>query len=414
MKVELGPDADGLVTSNFSLKYYSDSDLNTNLASGVTFSESTDTPGLYYSSDITIATEGDYTFVVTNTVDGYGNVTMPIVVTKASMGQIYDAVDTVEATLATVAADVAGLDGDTLTDIQASVDNVKSVVDNVSDLINNKSAELTFTGADETANLVVGDTVTGQTSGALGYVTASTFGTDTVVTLSGVVGEFTVGEEIAGTGTTTTGLDTATYSNTTVDSVMEFVSQIDAALQDGGSALQILEEDLANIMAGSEFLSDGTTANPLYDATNPGVATSAELQIALGQLQADIGNIDLTEVTSLIGTAADTTSGTLFGDLYLAKQVIDANKALLDTNATEVGLIKGYVDNLETRLGESADGADVSVWGDVNAIQAEIANGTYGLAAIQGQLDTIETKVDTANTNIDKILGGGIGATVFA
>jgi hypothetical protein len=414
VKIDTGPDLSGK-SGNFSLAYYNDANPTVNLASGVTFTEP-NADGIYFSSTITVANPGDYTFKITNTTDGLGNVSMPVIVTNASLDDIYNAVDTVEGTLATIAADVANIDGDSIAAVQTSISGLQRTVESIQDLINNKSATITFTGTDETSNLVVGETVTGQTSGALGYVTSSTFGTDTVVELTGVVGTFQTGEEISGTGTTTSGVDSVVESNTTIDSVMEFVNQIDAALQDGATGLAALEgftDDIENMLTGTEFLSDGSTPNPFYDATNPGVASSAEVQAALTTLQAAIGNIDLTDVTNLIGTNSDTVAGTLFGDLYLAKQAIDSNSSKLNAQDTEIGLIKGYVDDLETRLGQVGDADGASVWGDINAIQVEIADGTYGLAAIKGQLDSIEGKVDTINTNVSTLLTAGTQAAVI-
>ena len=96
VKVDLGSDATG-ETALMSLSYFSDADITTDLSGGtVTFSEGA-TAGLYISSDITISTPGDYTFVVTHTT--LGNTAMPVVVADASMDSIAAQLDTVQSTV---------------------------------------------------------------------------------------------------------------------------------------------------------------------------------------------------------------------------------------------------------------------------------------------------------------------------
>ena len=94
VKVDLGSDNSG-EEALMSLAYFSDADITTDLSGGtVTFTEGA-TPGLYISSDITIATPGDYTFAVSHTT--LGHTAMPVVVSDASMDSLSTQLTNVEA-----------------------------------------------------------------------------------------------------------------------------------------------------------------------------------------------------------------------------------------------------------------------------------------------------------------------------
>lgn len=385
IKIDTGPDLTGK-EANFSLTYYKDSDQNTNLASGVTFTESTSIPGLYFSSDIVVATAGEYTFNIQNTVDSLGNVSMPVTITSASIDDIYNAVDTLETNLNAVKTQIDTLDEAELNNIAESVANVQTTINNVKDLIDNKTSTLIFENINNTADFTEGDLITGQTSGSIGRIETITFSTpNTILTVVDVVGTFVVGETV--TGTTET-IDFIQEQHTAVDSVMEFVKQISEGLEAGGTALVGIETFLADILSGEQYLSDGTTLNPLFDATNPGVATSKELQESLTTLYNDIVTALGSGLADLIGSPTDTsTAETLFGRIKAVQLVIDSNNSLLTNGTYGLQQIKSVVDNLSINLG--------TVGTNVTSIKNSIDNATYGLSAINDKLDSMDSKLDS-------------------
>jgi len=415
--VDTGADMTGKA-NNFSIviRNNANGDTITGITTG-NFIELSESAGTY-QVPITIANVGDYTVIISNTTDSLGSITAPVVVTNASIDDINNAVDLVNTTVNNIYSEVQNLDGDSLSSIQQSISNVQVSINTIKDLINNKTATLTFTGANETNNLVVDDTVTGQTSGALGKVMSSTYGTDTVIELTGVIGQFVIGEEISGTGTTTTGLDSAIYSNEVVDSVLEFLNQLDAAINEGSGlgALEGYTDDIENMLLGTEFLADDITPNPFYNATNPGVAKASNIADLLVTLQGNISTAisSVNNYTnSLVGNSTDTTNGTLFGNIYLLKQVVDANKAYLEDSGYGLEALSNLVDDIEIRLGTDTDvtGGNTlfSKIADVNAL---ISDETNGLVAIKTLLNTMDSKLDTISSKVDEVLSGA-GARVF-
>lgn len=178
----------------------------------------------------------------------------------------------------------------------------------------------------------------------------------------------------------------------TVNSVMEFVAQIDAALADGGSGLAALSgytDDIEFMLTGTEFLADGSTANPFYDVDNPGVAKESTLVTGLAALTASISGA--TDYTPRFDTLDAATAA--------VQAVVDANSNALTDAGFGLSALKDLIDGLSTSVGTHDT--------DIKAI---LNDATNGLAAIKTdiltELGLMDAKLDTIVNNT--------GATVSA
>jgi len=119
----------------------------------------------------TIPTPGDYTIQIGTTNEGElplgGNIESPVVVIASSIDDIATAVTNLQSTADAIAADVDGLDGDTLVELKDQLESIETLIDSNEDV-------LTIPG-DETANVSVGDAITGSSSGATATVESITF-----------------------------------------------------------------------------------------------------------------------------------------------------------------------------------------------------------------------------------------------
>ena len=283
------------------------------------FTEDGNTPGLYFSPSVTIPTAGDYTLVVNNGDAGMDNHPTPIVVTVATIDDVKVVVDNLEATLAVVAADVDGLDGQNLLDIKATLDSITTL------LIND--------------------------------------GTESV------------------------------------DSVMEFVNSINDALVDGASGLTALAgytDDIENMLQGTQYMADGVTANPFYDAVNPGVAKESTLAEGLTSLQTDI---------SVFRTSAETKAADIQAAVNAVKVVVDGSSAILNDAGYGLENLKVLIDAMATNV--ELHGTNIT---------ALLTDGTSGLAAIKTEIvtrfDAVDGSLAGLHTKIDDLTNAK-GFTAF-
>lgn len=188
---------------------------------------------------------------------------------------------------------------------------------------------------------------------------------------------------------------------TAVNSVMEFVAQIDAALLNGSSGLAALAgytDDVENMLLGTEFLADGVTANPLFGANNADI--KALIEANLIQLQGDIA-------------AAQTSIETKIGD---AQAVIEAKvaevKTVVDANAVKLGDAGYGLEALKLLI----DGLASDVANGENDILAVLNDATKGLVGIYdtmvSRFDNLDNAVATVDSKLDSI-GGAQGFRAF-
>lgn len=324
--LDLGSDLTGQ-SSTFGAKFRKNADgVETEVVGGSgasTVTELASSPGTY-QFPVTIPSVGDYTFMVNSTIPGFKNITSAVVCSNASIDDIKFVVDGLETTLAAVAADVDGLNGQGLTDIKTTLASIKTLID------------------DE--------------------------------------------------------------DGATVNSVMEFVAQIDAALADGTSGLTALKgftDDVENMLIGTEFLSDGVTANPFYDATNPGVAKESSLATGFADLSTTL-DTRVTTITDAITAAKDAVKV----ETDAIKAVVDANKLTLEDAGYGLGALKTLIDTLSTDLGTSTT--------NVTNILNDATNGLAAINAnITTRFDTVDATLASMDGKIDDISGGASTAQIL-
>ncbi len=318
-KTKLGTNADLTgQAANFSAYYINDATgAKTDIANA--FTEDANTAGLYMV-ETTIAAKGDYTIVINNATIGMGNHEAPVVVVDATIDDVKLVVDDLTTTLATVAADVDGLNGDTLVTLKNDIAAISALIDD-------------------------GDT--------------------------------------SGTATT----------------VLDFVTQINDALNSGSglSALEGYTDDIENMLLGTEFLADGTTANPFYDATNPGVAKESSLAAALVTLQGNISSAQ-TAVTDAITTS----EGVITGKTDALQIVVDANKATLEDAGFGLAALKALIDGVNTAVTD----------GETNILNV-LNDAANGLVAIKTELVSRFDSVDAKLLTIEGKVDAGSSATSF-
>jgi len=343
------------------------------------FVEDANTAGLYMV-DITIPTAGDYTLVINNSGIGMDNHAAPLVVVNATIDDVKAVVDTLTTTMNTVAADVVNLDGASLSTIQTNIQNVVSLIDDPT-----KTVAVTVSG-DETALLATGAVISNKAAGAgtfTGTVDSSTFdGTNTIVNFSNVdatvgLGDLVVGDVLSdGTVDTTGTVVTIDSLLSPVNSVLEFINKINADLTTGASSLSVLSgytDDIENMINGTKFLNDGVTANPFYDATNPGVAKESSLTSGL------------TNIQTALETSLTDAQAAIQADIAAVKTVVDANATVLTDAGFGLAALKTLIDTASTTNATNTTN-----------VLALLNDSTNGLSAINANLTTRFDSVDTA------------------
>ena len=315
-KTKLGTNVDLTgQAANFSAYYIADA-TGTKTDIATAFTEDANTAGLYMV-ETTIPAVGDYTIVIKNDTIGMGNHEAPIVVVNATIDDVKVVVDGLQTTLATVAADVDGLNGDTLLGLKNDLTAITALISD-------------------------GDT--------------------------------------SGTATT----------------VIDFVTQINDALAGGaGSGLSALEgytDDIENMLTGTEFLRDGTTSNPFYDANNPGVAKESSLKSGFATLSGSLS----TAITT-INNATTAAKDAIIVKTDALQVVVDANKVTLEDAGFGLAALKTLIDNVNTSV-QTGETNILNVLNDaangLTAIKTELVSRFDNVDA---KLLTIEGKVESGS-----------------
>jgi len=338
------------------------------------YTELSDAPGVFMSPQITIDTENDYTFIFNNDDINMVNHAAPVVITSATLSDVKSAVDAIQSDVTTVLANIADLK----TDDDSSVDDLKAEIKAVRELIQSSSAVSYEVSGDQTGSVAVDDTVTGETSGATGTVSAVTYDADsdtTKITVKSVEGTFEEGENISGLA--------ASNITDLLDSVKEFVEVIYASMNGASGSSDLINkiveytDNVENMLLGSEFLQDGTTENPLY-----------------GKSILSIYN-KLTE--ALDGGVTDS----LMEKVDVLKATVTATSDLLNDDTNGLAAIKSAIDTM-------ADGKTLS------DIATEILTGTGGISDLKTMIESRFDSVDSALSDIDDRIANGSSFEVFA
>ena len=176
--------------------------------------------------------------------------------------------------------------------------------------------------------------------------------------------------------------------DTTRNSVLEFLEDIAAAIENGGSGLAALAgftDDVENMLLGTEYLADGTTENPFYDAENPGVAKESTLVDSVVALQTSIG----TAKDAIIANS-DANKDLILDATTAIQTVVDANKATLEDAGFGLAALKTLIDNVNTAVTS----------GETNILN-ELGNSTYGLEIL---MTTLENRFDSVDTDLQTII----------
>lgn len=382
------------------------------------FSELEESAGTY-QVPVTIPITGEFTVIISNDIDDLPSITAPLVVTAANIDDVKLVVDDLTTTLDEVQTKVNTLDSEAIEAIASAVSTVQGTVDAVQDLIMNKKAVITFDRADETSEFTINDTVKGTSSGAYGTVISAEFGEDfdTVVELTHVFGTFKVGENLTGnTGTTTQRIDIVSESNETVDSVLEFVGQINGALSDTGTGLSALKgftDDIEFLITGTKYLNDGATDNPFYDEVNSGVASAAQVANCLEELKFAISKVVLdieSDLNSLIGSSLDDIdSNTLFGRLLSSKTIVDINKKTLEDSGYGLSALQTLINNTNDNVSSlhAIFGNNGRIKKRYDAIDQSINSlkdyATYYQDIIVGRFDSVDATLLSIDNKIEDI-----------
>jgi len=326
-KVETNSDFAGQAAT-FSASYIKDAD-GVQTAIAAAFTEDANVPGLY-KVPVTIPATGDYTLVINNATAGMDNHPFPIVVTNASIDDVNTAIAAVQTTADAINLEVAGLNGDTLTQLTTDIAAVSALI------------------AD------------GNASGA-------------------------------------------------ATTVIDFVTQIEAALVGGASSLSVLSgytDDIENMLNGTQFLADGVTANPFYDVTNPGAAKEATVISSLNTITAAI-----TSARDTVTAAITTQTGTLQTDIAAVQTVVDANATAIASNGTDIAAVNALivtadaaVDTLAARFN---NGGDIEVrFDNIDTAVASVTTDISSLlASMTTRFDTVDATLATIDGKVDNISG---------
>lgn len=354
-----------------------------------TVTELTESAGTY-QFPMTIPNPGDYTLLVSSTIAGFTNVASAFVVANASIDDVKAVVDDLLIKLTNVESQVNTLDEATVNNIANQVTAVQSAVNDIKQLINDSSITMAISG-DETANLPVGTNITGDTSEATGTITSVSYDSNNDVTNVGVgsvTGTFQV-DETVNNGTDSTAGTISVVNASPVDSVLEFVQALDAALKDGATGLSALKgytDDIENMLSGAANLADGTES----PFAGKGLIEIFD-SIGVNKTAIDALATQLTDTQTYLENAINTARDAILTDVAAVKAVVDANKAHLEDDGYGLSALKALLDGLS----ESLSTHDTDIKDILN-------DATNGLEAIHNTINTRFDAVDASLATIDE------------
>lgn len=155
--------------------------------------------------------------------------------------------------------------------------------------------------------------------------------------------------------------------------------------------------DIQAMIKGDEFLSDGTTSNPLY---------GKGLDEIFDKLVSNLTDVDsaITAAKNSIETNIANFKTSVEDKVDAVKTVVDANQAILSDATHGNAALKTLIDGLASDIAEANT--------DTDSIIAILNDATTGLGAIKTLLDTMDGKLDSIEGKIDT-LSGNVGMRVF-
>jgi len=340
----------------------------------------------FYSIPLTITTAGSYLIKFISTDTRVGNNEGYVEVSLSSIDDIQSAVDAAQLDITSIKTQVDLLDETKVNALSGDLASVATTVNDIKSLVNDVTSSVVLTG-DQTT-LVAGDSIVGTTSAANGTVQSVTFdGTNTTVVLSAQTGAFVATETFAVNGGVAGIATVVSASANAVNSVLEFVSQIDTALSAGGSSLSVLAsytDDLEAMLRGDAILPSTGSASPFSGkglvATFDAIGANAT---SIANLDTHLGNVDTT-----LQNAVTAAKVAIQADIAAVKTVVDANSTVLTDAGYGLAAIKTAIDGVNTALAAHDTG-----------ILAVLNDATNGLAAIKtaimDKLTIMDGKLDT-------------------
>ena len=329
-----------------------------------------------YGVPVTFPNAGDYTVHITNYSVGMDNEAAPIHVASASVDDVKALLDVVNTDITSVKTQVDLLDEATLNGVSGQVTQLSTDLSAVHTLLKDSSDVYIEIAGNETAIIGQGETLTGTTSTATGivqYVTYDATAGVTKVTLQSTTGTFVTGETVSDGTATTTGTITTTQNNV-INSVIEFVKDIETLLKSGSGleALKTINADIEAMVKGDALLSDGVTVNP---TANKGLAQIFDELV--------LAHTDIADIKTI---AHDATNG-----------FVAIKTSIVDARASIEGKIAALIDETDP----------LSLASKVNAIKTVVdsnagllTDATNGLAPIKAAIDNVSALFATGGTAI--------------
>jgi hypothetical protein len=334
----------------------------------------------FYTIPLTINTPGSYLIKFVSNDTRIGNHEGYVQVANTSLDDIQTAIDNMQADMTSVKAQVDTLDEVELNNLHEELAAMAQTVNTISTMLNDSTDTYFEVAGDQTATIAAGETIVGGTSNATGTVQTVTYDATsdkTKVIVTDTVGTFVNGEAVTCNGDAVTGTIIAATKNV-VNSVYEFITQINDTLLSGGSSLDILRSfslDVKHMLNGDALFEDGS-ANP---TAGKGLVAIFDELVA--------NHADLTALKAL---AQDATVG-----FAAIKNAITAGEASIQAKIDTLNDL-GNPDSLASRL--------VTINTIVTNNSSVLTNATYGNAALKDAITALSTGSTGGTDSIITIL----------
>ena len=370
-----------------------------------------------YGVEVTFPAAADYTVTINNFQAGMDNEAFALSVSDATIDDVKVLLDVVKTETDSIKEQVDTLDEEELNNIAETVAHLQETVENVRDLVTDVTATVTVNG-DQTDNLDKEDIVSGTDSGALGNILSSSYDSDadvTTIVLDNVKGAFDAdNNEMLHNNTKDVDIEavqSVNYGASAVDSVLEFVKELNKELSDGATGLDAITtigRDIKHLINGDDKLEDDS------DCPTAGkgiVALFDELVAAHDDITAikDLAEDDSYGFQALSTSVSDARSSieskiaamndedddnSLISKVNAVKAVVDANEALLEDDTYGLSKIKDKLNDLAALF---EDGGDIEVRFD--KIDDAISDLNSDIETLSGHMDDrFDEVLDKINT----------------
>ncbi len=403
--VGVSPDLTGLADT-LSLKYKKRGDSSFTSSANSFTEENTGT----YTTPLTLNSTGDYIVIIESTDPRIENLEGNVLVTAASIDDVNNAVQTLQNDITSIKSQIDVLDETELNNIKEQIDELGGVLGEVKNLIDNKNPTGLKINGDVRSEIEIGDIINDRDDSGSGTIIDIYFdGNDTWVRFEGHGsyddGSWTPGDVIeVRNKPNLSGTVGAPYDNSLdpVDSVMEFVEDINRALSTGASSLSVLSRFTDNIeymLEGKEYIdtdgiivseADSKGLREIFDAIDNSGGDTTYIKGRVEDLVININNY-YSEIQNEQVVIKGRINDVVIPGLDAVQTVVDANKAHLENSGYGLSAIKNLLDSIDSSIGNiQTDNSDVLlVLNDANNGLSAIKN------SILNKLDSMDGKLDT-------------------